>query len=214
MAILETVTFKKAYHKKYKEQWYFLITKKQIFLIILFYLLVTAKYIKSIGNNNNNLLYNTTYWMTNLRNCVRGPEAVALQKADERGTASIFANLPKGFVPTISINGLSHIHLQAVQTLLPEKVQHWHRIVNVCCVHWFTNFDWFRFLFASWIVYHGRIVFSRLISFKLRCFSLAVFGCFQFPQESRTRGFSPQRGRHGSLKREIQILFRKAFYLV
>uniref|UniRef100_A0A915D416 Uncharacterized protein n=1 Tax=Ditylenchus dipsaci TaxID=166011 RepID=A0A915D416_9BILA len=64
-----------------------------------------------------------------ISNCGRGPQATDLQKADETETSKILST-PR-FVPFISINGVGHIHMQAHQMILNEKVKAWDSTVKV-----------------------------------------------------------------------------------
>ncbi|KAI6188319.1 GILT-like protein F37H8.5 [Aphelenchoides besseyi] len=55
--------------------------------------------------------------------CSKSPQATALQRDDEAATRQILSQ-PR-FVPFISINGKSHIHMQAMQMVLAEKIKSW-----------------------------------------------------------------------------------------
>lgn len=63
------------------------------------------------------------FFIKNLSVCANGTQAIELQKYDEIETTKFGHHL--SFVPYIFINGKSHLHMQAMQTIMTEKIRSW-----------------------------------------------------------------------------------------
>ncbi|KAI1718412.1 gamma interferon inducible lysosomal thiol reductase (GILT) domain-containing protein [Ditylenchus destructor] len=61
--------------------------------------------------------------------CANGQQATDLQKVDEIETGKILSKRPHRFVPHIAVNGFGHIHVQAIQMVLAEKIRAWNHTV-------------------------------------------------------------------------------------
>lgn len=62
--------------------------------------------------------------------CGRGDQGTELQKQDEVETTRILPSRMKHFVPFISINGKGHLHMQAYQLIMADKLRAWNSTLS------------------------------------------------------------------------------------